>query len=128
MTAGAVGITSALTVRYRDIVSAMPFLLQVGVFLTPVGYPIAELGDTVRTLVELNPLTGLLEAWRWMIISGYSPSVEPIPISLARPCSSRRPDGGSSRDSKRRWPMTSEHGNGNGAYPVAVSATGLTKE
>ena len=83
MTAGTVGITSALTVRYRDIVSAMPFLLQVGVFLTPVGYSIAELGDTARILVELNPLTGIIEAWRWMIISGYSPSAEPILISLA---------------------------------------------
>ena len=57
LTAGVVAITSALTVRYRDILSAMPFLLQVGLFLAPVGYPLSELGPTVRALVDLNPLT-----------------------------------------------------------------------
>lgn len=82
LTAGLVAFTSSLTVRYRDLISAMPFLLQVGVFLAPVGYPISELSPTVRALVDLNPLTGLMEGWRWMVLSGYDPSVEPIAISL----------------------------------------------
>jgi lipopolysaccharide transport system permease protein len=82
LTAGTVGITSAVTVRYRDIMSALPFLLQVGVFLTPVGYSIAELSAKARLIIELNPLTGVLEGWRWMMISGYSPSLEPILVSL----------------------------------------------
>ena len=43
LTAGVVGIGASLAVRYRDIISALPFLLQVGVFLAPVGYPLAEL-------------------------------------------------------------------------------------
>jgi len=82
LTCGVVALVSSLTVRYRDTLSAMPFLLQVGLFLAPVGYPLAELSSTVRALVDLNPLTGLIEAWRWMVISGYSPSVEPVAISL----------------------------------------------
>jgi lipopolysaccharide transport system permease protein len=82
LTAGVVGIASALTVRFRDILSALPFLLQVGLFLAPIGYPLADLGDTVRALVGLNPLTGLIESWRWMMLSGYEPSFEPIGISL----------------------------------------------
>jgi lipopolysaccharide transport system permease protein len=82
LTAGVVAITATLTVRYRDMLSAMPFLLQVGLFLAPVGYPLSELDTTVRVIVDLNPLTGLIEAWRWMVLSGYVPSFEPIGVSL----------------------------------------------
>ena len=82
LTAGVVAIAASFTVRFRDMLSAMPFLLQVGVFLAPVGYPLADLNETVRTLVDLNPLTGVIEAWRWMMLSGYHPSFEPIGISL----------------------------------------------
>ena len=82
LTAGVVAFTSALTVRFRDMLSAMPFLLQVGLFLAPVGYPLSDLGPTVRAIVDLNPLTGLIEAWRWMMIADYNPSFEPIGISL----------------------------------------------
>ena len=82
LTLGAVAVTSALTVRYRDINSALPFLLQVGLFLAPVGYPLADLSETVRALVGINPVTGLIEAARWMLISGYETSIEPIVISL----------------------------------------------
>jgi lipopolysaccharide transport system permease protein len=82
LTAGFVAMTAAFTVRFRDMLSAMPFLLQVGLFLAPVGYPLADLDSTVRALVDLNPLTGLMEAWRWMIISDYQPSFEPIAASL----------------------------------------------
>jgi lipopolysaccharide transport system permease protein len=82
LTAGLVAISAALAVRFRDILSALPFLLQVGLFLAPIGYPLADLGDTVRALVSLNPLTGLIEAWRWMIISSYQPSFESIGVSL----------------------------------------------
>ena len=42
LTAGRGDLASSLTVRYRDIISALPFLLQVGVFLAPVGYPLAS--------------------------------------------------------------------------------------
>ncbi len=83
LTAGTVGISSALAVRYRDVISFLPFLLQVGVFLAPVGYTLASLSGTLATLVELNPLTGVIEAWRWMVISGYDPELGPIAVSLA---------------------------------------------
>jgi lipopolysaccharide transport system permease protein len=82
LTAGVVAIAATVTVRYRDMLSAMPFLLQVGLFLAPVGYPLSELNPTVRAILALNPLTGLIEAWRWMVLSGYVPSFEPIGVSL----------------------------------------------
>jgi ABC-type polysaccharide/polyol phosphate export permease len=83
LTAGVVAIASSVAVRYRDIISALPFLLQVGVFLAPIGYSLPGLSDGVRTLVYLNPLTGLIEAWRWMFFAGYHPSPGPIVLSLA---------------------------------------------
>lgn len=82
LTAGVVAFASTLTVRYRDILAATPFLLQVGLFLAPVGYPLSQLGPVARQLVELNPLTGVIEAWRWMTVSGYSVSLHVIGFSL----------------------------------------------
>ena len=86
LTTGFVLVASAITVRYRDLLSAMPFLLQVGVFLTPVGYSLAGLSTAARKLVELNPMTGLIEAWRWMVLSDYGFSKGPIAISLVVTC------------------------------------------
>jgi len=78
LTLGAVWMTSALTVRYRDMNSALPFFLQVGIFLAPVGYPIDKLSSAVQAIVSVNPLTGVLEATRWIVLSGYHPSPGPI--------------------------------------------------
>ena len=82
-TAGVVYIISSLSVRYRDMISTLPFVFQVGLFLAPVGYTLAGLSPTMRTLVELNPLTGVIEGCRWVLISGYHPTVVPIIYSLA---------------------------------------------
>jgi lipopolysaccharide transport system permease protein len=58
-------IVAALTVRARDVSSALPFLLQLLLFLSPVGYPAGALPHGVRTLFSLNPLSGLMQALRW---------------------------------------------------------------
>ena len=52
-------------------------------FLAPIGYPLAEVSSTARALLGLNPLTGVMEGARWMVLSGYEPDIEPIAISLA---------------------------------------------
>lgn len=83
ITVGVIGITSALAVRYRDIISILPFLLQVAVFLAPVGYSLAGLSNTMRHIVDLNPVTGVIEGLRWMMLSGYHASFAPVAISLA---------------------------------------------
>jgi lipopolysaccharide transport system permease protein len=82
LTVGAVALLSSLTVRYRDINSVLPFLLQVAVFLAPIGYPLGKLPATANTLVILNPITGVTEAMRWVMISGYEFAAKPICISL----------------------------------------------
>lgn len=73
---------SALSVRARDVVSVLPFLLQVTVFLSPIAYNTAQLSATLRTLIEVNPLTGLIEVWRWAML-GVEPSMTAVAISLA---------------------------------------------
>lgn len=80
--AGVVATFSSVAVRYHDVLSALPFLLGVGIFFVPVGYSLARLSPVFRTLVELNPLTGVIEGWRWMVLSGYRPLVGPIIWSL----------------------------------------------
>jgi ABC-type polysaccharide/polyol phosphate export permease len=82
LTAGIVALGSALAVRFRDIISVLPFVLSLGLFLAPVAYPLSGLSPTVRFLVELNPLTGLLEACRWMLLAPYHPSLRAVGLSL----------------------------------------------
>ena len=81
ITLGVVCLLSAGAVYVRDVTSALPILIQVGAFIAPVGYSLSDLGPTLRTIVELNPLTGLIEFWRWVLIHG--PSVQPLAASTA---------------------------------------------
>ena len=56
--------TSALNVKYRDIRYALPFLIQLGMFATPVIYPLSIVPEKWRWLLLLNPLAGQIEAYR----------------------------------------------------------------
>jgi lipopolysaccharide transport system permease protein len=75
-------LLSAITVRARDVLSVVPFMLQVTLFLSPVAYGIAQLSPALRALISINPLTGLLDAWRWSLL-GIRPSVAAVAVSLA---------------------------------------------
>jgi lipopolysaccharide transport system permease protein len=62
---------SALHVRYRDVQILVPFLIQIGLFVTPIVYPLAVVPHSVRALYGLNPMVGVLETFRWMVFPGY---------------------------------------------------------
>jgi lipopolysaccharide transport system permease protein len=65
LTAAALGIwTSALNVKYRDIRYALPFAIQILMFLTPVIYPVSFLPERWRWVLRLNPLSGIIEGFR----------------------------------------------------------------
>jgi lipopolysaccharide transport system permease protein len=83
LTLGVVLITSSVAVRYRDVINALPLVLQLGVFVAPVGFPLETLNSYLRVIVELNPLTGVIEAFRWMMLSAFDPSLEAIGLGLA---------------------------------------------
>ena len=59
---------AALNVRYRDVRYAVPFLLQVWFFLTPVVYPTTIVPERYRLLFALNPMTGVVEGFRWALL------------------------------------------------------------
>lgn len=67
---------SALQVLYRDVAHALGFGLQLLFFISPVVYPVTLLGDPWQTLVAVNPVAGLIDLTRWMLLD--------TPIDAAR--------------------------------------------
>src|SRR5215212_7813230 len=57
-------VASALTVRYRDLRHALPFLLQLWMFASPVLYPVRLVGERWRWALAANPMPGVLEGFR----------------------------------------------------------------
>ncbi len=57
-------ILSATNVKYRDVKHAIPFLIQIWMFLTPVIYPVKAIPQRFRWLLALNPLSGIIEGFR----------------------------------------------------------------
>jgi lipopolysaccharide transport system permease protein len=55
---------SALNVKYRDVRYALPFLIQLWMFATPIIYPASLVPQQWRWLLALNPLTGIIEGFR----------------------------------------------------------------
>lgn len=59
---------SALTIRYRDFRHVTPLLLRLGMWATPVAYPISQMPEKYKLLFYLNPMTGVVEGVRWCLI------------------------------------------------------------
>lgn len=59
---------SATAVRYRDIHHLIPYLLQMGMFVTPVVYAVNLLPEAWRWILQLNPMTGVVEGFRWALL------------------------------------------------------------
>ncbi len=57
-------VLCSLTAKYRDVIHLVSFVLQVGLFLTPVGYPASAAPSTIRTVMWLNPMASTIETMR----------------------------------------------------------------
>lgn len=68
---------SAVSVEYRDVRHAMPFLIQFWMFATPIAYPSSLLHEPWRTLYGLNPMVGVVEGFRWALF-GKGPAPAPM--------------------------------------------------
>jgi len=62
--AGVAAFLAAVSVRYRDVKYAIPFLIQIWLFVTPVIYPMTAVPPRFALLLSINPLTGIIEAFR----------------------------------------------------------------
>src|SRR5690606_28207131 len=69
---------SALTIRYRDFQHVVPFIVQFGLYATPVGYQSKDVVDNLPAwgsfLFYANPTAGIVEGFRWSILGGSPPS------------------------------------------------------
>jgi lipopolysaccharide transport system permease protein len=74
-------LVAALGGRFRDAVAFAPLIVQAGIFLTPVGYPLDAAGSFAKVLA-FNPASGLIEAWRWSLL-GIAPDGFAIGVALA---------------------------------------------
>jgi len=61
---------TALSVKFRDFRFIFPFMMQVGAYLTPVGYPTTAVPEQWRMLYALNPMVGVIDGFRWAILGG----------------------------------------------------------
>lgn len=64
---------SALNVMYRDVRYTIPFLTQLWMFATPVAYPSSLVPERWRALYGLNPMAGVVEAFRWALLGKAQP-------------------------------------------------------
>jgi lipopolysaccharide transport system permease protein len=65
---------SALNAMYRDFQYVVPFLIQLGMFASPVVYPASMVPEAYQLVYGLNPMTGVIEGFRWAMLGTNAPS------------------------------------------------------
>jgi lipopolysaccharide transport system permease protein len=63
---------TALNVKYRDFRYIIPFLVQIGLYVSPVGFSSAVVPEQWRLLYSLNPVVGVIDGFRWAVLGGES--------------------------------------------------------
>ena len=67
---GAGLLVAALNVRYRDFRIIIPFVVQFGLYVSPVGFSSTVVPEKYRLLYSLNPMVGVIDGFRWAILGG----------------------------------------------------------
>jgi len=62
----------------RDVVMAAPFLMQLLLFVAPIMYPLSQVPEKLRTLYMMNPVVGLIEGYRHVLLKASAPPMEPF--------------------------------------------------
>jgi lipopolysaccharide transport system permease protein len=73
---------SGLTVRYRDVAFGVPFITQIWMYATPIIYPVTLVPGRYRWLTDLNPLTAVVDGFRWSMLGTAFPSAAATASSL----------------------------------------------
>lgn len=69
---GAGFLIAALTVEYRDFRFIVPFIVQFGLYVSPVGFSSSIVPEKWRLLYSLNPMVGVIDGFRWALLRGQS--------------------------------------------------------
>jgi len=72
---------SAANVKYRDVGHAIPFLVQIWMFVSPIAYPLTLVPEKWRFLYGLNPMAGVIEGFRWALLGQTAP--DPIVMTAS---------------------------------------------
>ena len=73
---------AALTVKYRDFRYIVPFIVQLGLYISPVGFTSTVVPERWRLIYSLNPMVGVIDGFRWAILGGaYSLHWESVLLS-----------------------------------------------
>lgn len=75
-------VTSAVQVRWRDVGVAMPVVVQIGMFVSPVIYPLSVVPDAWRPVYLLNPMAGIIQAFRDVLLRGVRPEGTPLVFAI----------------------------------------------
>jgi lipopolysaccharide transport system permease protein len=76
-------LLAAVNVRYRDVQSGVPLLVQLWLFASPIAYPVTLVPDAYREVYALNPMVSVLQVFRWATIGSAPPSIGMVAVSLA---------------------------------------------
>lgn len=69
---GAGLLLTTLNVKYRDFRYIVPFIVQLGLYISPVGYSSSIISEKWRLIYSLNPMVGVIDGFRWSILGGES--------------------------------------------------------
>jgi len=77
-------LLTALNVKFRDFRYIIPFLIQIGTFVSPVGFPSSVVPPSWRFFYYLNPMAGVIDGFRWALLDGKGGAAFPtFALSLA---------------------------------------------
>jgi lipopolysaccharide transport system permease protein len=77
-------LLAALNVKYRDFRYVVPFIVQMGIYVSPVAYSTSLIPEAWRTLYYLNPMAGLIDAFRWTVLgSNFTPWWPGVALSMS---------------------------------------------
>ncbi|MDO7840927.1 ABC transporter permease [Sphingomonas immobilis] len=66
-------IMTTMNVKYRDFRYVLPFVMQFGLYVSPVGFSSAVIPDAWRLLYSFNPVVGVIDGFRWCVLGGQAP-------------------------------------------------------
>lgn len=75
-------LLAALNVRYRDFRYVVPFVVQVGLFISPIAFASTQMPERWRPLYILNPMVGIIDGFRWAILGGRT-ALDPSSMTSA---------------------------------------------